>query len=242
VFLHRDYSLQELRVLAHFEDDILCEQYRADPHLDIHTFIADQIRILTGIVLARGQVKILVFGMIYGMGLAKLAAAIGVDIPMAQKVKWALKAAIPGLHSLEQGLKARAHEDLPIRTWGGRLYYCEEPTVRTTPVEVEVAGGWQSVVANPVHRPEVITWEYKLLNYLVQGSSADMTKEALIRYDAARQHGRFMLTVHDEINVSCAKKYAKKEMEILRKVMEGVEFDVEMLTEGKRGPNWGELK
>jgi DNA polymerase-1 len=242
VFLHRDYSQQELRVLAHFEDDILCEQYRADPRLDIHTFIANEIRILTGIVLARGQVKILVFGMIYGMGLAKLAQAIGVDIPLAQKVKWALKAAIPGLHSLEQGLKARAHEDLPVRTWGGRLYYCEEPTVSTAVEEVPVAGGWQTVVANPVQRPRIITWEYKMLNYLVQGSSADMTKEALIRYDREKQHGRFLVTVHDEVNVSCPRKYAAKEMEILRKVMEGVEFDVQMLTEGKYGPSWGRLE
>lgn len=243
VFLHRDYSQQELRVLAHFEDDILCEQYRANPKLDIHTFIANEIRILTGIVLARGQVKILVFGMIYGMGLAKLAAAIGVDIAMAQKVKWALRAAIPGLHALEQSLKARAHEDLPIRTWGGRLYYCEEPTLVTGgETAVETPTGWGTVVANPVLRPEVRTYEYKMLNYLVQGSSADMTKEAIIRYDAARQHGRFLVTVHDEINITCPKKYAKKEMEILRQVMEGVEFDVQMLTEGKMGPNWGSLE
>ena len=71
-----------------------------------------------------------------------------------------------------------------------------------------------------------------------------MTKEAIIRYDAAKKHGRFMLTVHDEINVSCpkGKRKADKEMEILREVMEGVEFDVAMLTEGKRGPNWGGLK
>ena len=243
VFLHRDYSQQELRVLAHFEDDILCEQYRANPRLDIHSFIADQIRILTGIVLARGQVKILVFGMIYGMGLVKLAAAIGVDIAMAQKVKWALRAAIPGLHNLEQGLKARAHEELPIRTWGGRLYYCEEPTlVMGGETAVETPNGWGVVVADPVNRPEIRTYEYKMLNYLVQGSSADMTKEAIIRYDAARQHGRFMVTVHDEVNVSCPKKYAAKEMEILRHVMEGVEFDVEMLTEGKIGPSWGKLE
>jgi DNA polymerase-1 len=243
LFLHRDYSQQELRVLAHFEDDILCEQYRVDPRLDIHTFIAEQIRILTGIPLRRGQVKILVFGMIYGMGLAKLAQAIGVDIGMAQKVKWALRAAIPGLHALEQGLKARAHEDLPIRTWGGRLYYCEEPTLVTGgETAVETPSGWGTVVANPVVRPEIRTWEYKMLNYLVQGSSADMTKEAIIRYDRAKQHGRFLVTVHDEINVSCPKKYAKKEMEILRQVMEGVEFDVQMLTEGKIGPSWGRLE
>ena len=230
-------------MLAHFEDDILREKYRENPRLDIHTFIQNEIRTLTGIVLSRGQVKILVFGMIYGMGLAKLSAAIGTDLDMAQKVKWALRAAIPGLHALEQRLKARAHEELPIRTWGGRFYYCEEPTLVTTgEVAVETPSGWGTVVANPVHRPEIRTYEYKMLNYLVQGSSADMTKEAIIRYDREKQHGRFLVTVHDEINVSCPYQHAKTEMEILRKVMEGVEFDVPMLTEGKVGLNWGKLE
>lgn len=243
VFLHRDYSQQELRVLAHFEDDILCDAYRKDPRLDIHTFVGNEIRILTGITLARGQVKILVFGMIYGMGLARLSEALKVDLDMARKVKWALRAAIPGLNDLENRLKARAKEELPIRTWGGRLYRCEEPTLVTGgETAVETPNGWGTVVANPVHRPEVRTYEYKMLNYLVQGSSADMTKEAIIRYDAAKVHGRFLVTVHDEINISCPKKYAKKEMEILKAVMEGVEFDVQMLTEGKMGPNWGSLE
>ena len=85
------------------------------------------------------------------------------------------------------------------------------------------------------------TFEYKLLNYLVQGSAADCTKEAIIRYDEAKQHGRFLVTVHDEINVSASKKYAKSEMAILREAMESIEFGLPMLSDGESGSNWADL-
>ena len=85
------------------------------------------------------------------------------------------------------------------------------------------------------------TFEYKLLNYLIQGSAADCTKEAIIRYDAVRQESRFLVTVHDEINISAPAKAIKKEMALLREAMQSVEFDVPMLSDGKTGPRWSSL-
>jgi len=85
-----------------------------------------------------------------------------------------------------------------------------------------------------------MTYEYKLLNYLVQGSAADITKEAILRYHRhPKRTGRFLVTVYDEINVSAKK--AAHEMEILRQCMEGIELDVLLLSDGKTGPNWGTL-
>lgn len=227
IILHRDYQGQELRVLAHFESDILCAAYRKDPRMDIHSFIQNEIRILTAIELTRSATKTLVFGIIYGMGLGKLAEALKCDVATASKVRWALRAAIPGLQGLEEELKSRGRAGSTIRTWGGRLYHVQPPLVNAAGTDIQ-------------------TFEYKLLNVLVQGSSADMTKEALIRYDAAKDKGRFLVTVHDEINITAPVTRrmgaAAKEMEILRKVMESVEFDVAMLTEGKMGPNWGKLE
>jgi DNA polymerase I-like protein with 3'-5' exonuclease and polymerase domains len=87
-----------------------------------------------------------------------------------------------------------------------------------------------------------MTYEYKLLNYLVQGSAADATKEAIIRHhNHPKREARFMVTVYDEINASAAKKRMALEMEILRETMESLEFDVPMLSDGKTGPNWGTL-
>jgi len=46
---------------------------------------------------------------------------------------------------------------------------------------------------------QVRDFGYRLFNYLIQGSSADITKEAVLRYDRSKKHGRLMLTVHDQI-------------------------------------------
>jgi DNA polymerase I-like protein with 3'-5' exonuclease and polymerase domains len=57
-----------------------------------------------------------------------------------------------------------------------------------------------------------------------------------------KKHGRFLITVHDEINISVPKEYADEEMEILKKAMNSVPLDVPLLSDGKVGPNWGNMK
>jgi DNA polymerase-1 len=221
VWGHRDYNQQELRILAHFEDDKLLARYVAEPRLDVHQFVKEEITNLTGMEFERRAVKILNFGMLYGMGLGKLAEGIGCDVNTARALRNGQRKALPGAFDLDKSIKAAAGEGEPIRTWGGRLYYCEPPLI--------ING-------------KKISFEYKLLNYLIQGSAADCTKEALIRYHEAKKHGRFLVTVHDEINISAPAKAMKEEMAILRDCMQGVEFDLPMLNDGKTGPNWGELK
>jgi DNA polymerase I-like protein with 3'-5' exonuclease and polymerase domains len=96
-----------------------------------------------------------------------------------------------------------------------------------------------------------MTYEYKLLNYLIQGSAADCTKEAILRYHRDdRRNGRFLVTVYDEINVSSqAEKTAKlrrlaaeHELKVLKEAMESIECDVLMLTDAKLGENWADAK
>lgn len=220
VFCSRDYSQQELRILAHFEDDDLLQHYTDDPSLDAHVLIGKLMAAVTGREFPRGHVKTVNFGKLYGMGKAALAEQLGSTLEIAQEVSAAHKRALPGVVLLEKGIKALAHANEPIRTWGGREYYVEEPKV--------IDG-------------RLRTFEYKLLNYLIQGSAADCTKEALIRYDAVRTDARFLVTVHDEINLSAPPKAVASEMKKLREAMRSVEFDVPMLSDGKVGPRWGEL-
>lgn len=221
VFCHRDYNQQELRILGHFEDDTLCAEYNDNPRMDIHTFVQEQIKEIYGLEISRGSTKILNFGMIYGMGLGKLAAGMGVTVDEAKKIKAAQLQAIPGLKRLSKEISQRGRDGLHISTWGGRQYYSEPPKI--------INGRKQ-------------TFEYKLLNYLIQGSAADCTKEAVIRYhDARKREGRFLVTVHDEINLSVPRAAVKSEMKLLREVMQSVEFDVPMLSDGKTGKNWASL-
>lgn len=220
VWCHRDYNQQELRILGHFENGSLCEQYNNDPRLDVHEFVRGAILELLGIQTERRQTKILNFGMIYGMGMGTLAEDMGVTVDEAKSLKSAQLTAIPGLKDLDKDIKRLGRAGEAIRTWGGRLYHAEEPKL-----------------INGRHQ----TFEYKLLNYLIQGSAADCTKEAVIRYHDVKKDGRFLVTVYDEINNSAPKKAYKQEMKLMREVMQSVEFDVPMLSDGKYGASWGEL-
>jgi DNA polymerase I-like protein with 3'-5' exonuclease and polymerase domains len=84
--------------------------------------------------------------------------------------------------------------------------------------------------------------DYALVNYLIQGSSADLTKQAIIDYEAAPKTSRFLSTVHDEVNISAPTDNLAAEIEHLREVMERDRLSVPMRAEITFGPSWGEQK
>lgn len=221
VWGRRDYNQQELRLLGHFEDDKLLERYKANPKLDIHNFVKAEIYRITGKDFARSKVKIIDFGMIYGYGLKALAEELRSTVEEAKELKAAHRRALPGVQELDRGIKDAAREGEPIRTLGGRLYYVEPPMI---------IDGHQ------------VTFEYKLLNYLIQGSAADATKQAMINYHKTKQAGRFTVQVHDELNISVPRAQAKEEMKILERAMAAIPVDVPLLSDGKTGKNWAVCK
>jgi DNA polymerase-1 len=220
VFLRRDYNQQELRILAHFEDDKLRTAYLENPRLDMHNYVRDEIQRVTGRLLDRSPVKIINFGLMYGMGQGKLADSMRVSVDEARTIIKAHRMGVPGVAVLEKNIKKLLSKDEPIVTWGGRVY-CVEP-----PKKID---------------GQLRTFEYKGLNYLIQGSAADCTKQAIINYHKTKKHGRFLACVHDEICISAPKSKAKEEMRILKEAMESVQFDVPMLSDGELGSSWGNL-
>jgi DNA polymerase I-like protein with 3'-5' exonuclease and polymerase domains len=165
-----------------------------------------------GINLERKPVKGLNLGLIYGMGLGKLAEKVDRSIDETRQIKATIMEMYPGLKALYADMKALAAANLPLRTWGSRLYYCEEP----------------KLIDGQLRR-----FDYKMVNLLIQGSAADCTKEAMIRYGETKpRHHRMLLTVHDELVASAPRGEMHEAMECLRVAMESVEFDVPMLSEG----------
>jgi DNA polymerase I-like protein with 3'-5' exonuclease and polymerase domains len=226
VLLDRDFNQQELRILAHYEGAAMAQAYIDNPVLDMHTFASNLIRDTTGFVfdpdpkLQRKAVKETAFGLIYGMGVPALSDKIECDPTTAKQVKAAYLNTFPSVRDLMDNIKKIGKRGEHITTWGGRCYFSEEPVL--------IKGHWQS-------------WEYKLINYLIQGSAADCTKEAIIRYDSIKKDGRFLMSVHDE-NVVCAPiKAAKKEMALLKQAMESIEFNVPMLSTGEFGYRWQDM-
>lgn len=222
VLIDRDYSQQEPRILAHFAGGDLLDAYVADPWIDFHDYARQELA-KKGYYYERKPVKIVNLGLMYGMGVGKLAEQIGATVEVATELKRAVLSLYPGLKDMYAEMKARARANQPIRTWGGREYYCEPP---------QLING------------RIVSFDYKMVNLLIQGSAADCTKEALIRFNVVRDPAwRILLNVHDQITVSVPRRDVKRAMEVLRSTMESVEFDVKILSEGSTSStNWAELK
>jgi DNA polymerase I-like protein with 3'-5' exonuclease and polymerase domains len=223
VILDRDFNQQELRILAHYEGGDMQTAYRNAPNLDLHAFAAELIRQSTGVIfdtdpkIARRITKETAFGLIYGMGIPALAEKLERSLEEAKIVKNAYLGTFPGVDELMEDLKYRGRHKEPVRTWGGRVYFAEEARA--------IDGYWRD-------------FSYKLINYLIQGSAADCTKEAIIRYDSIKKEGRFLITVHDENLVGAPKKCWRQEMQLMKQAMESVEFDVPMTSTGEWGYRW----
>jgi DNA polymerase-1 len=222
VLIDRDYSQQEPRILAHFDGGALMDKYIENPWIDFHDYAKAELEKM-GKFYDRKPVKNTNLGLIYGMGAPKLAIKNDMTVEESSELKKAILVLYPGLKQMYKDMKVRAKNKQPIRTWGGREYYCEEPKL--------VLG-------------RIREFDYKLVNVLIQGSAADCTKEAIIRfYYAKKPTWKLMLNVHDQLTASVPKKDVATGMEVLRTCMESVEFDVPMLSEGAiSNTNWAELR
>jgi len=221
MFIDRDYSQQEPRILADFDGDALLEQYLENPWLDFHDNAQEKLA-ERGKIYDRKPVKNTNLGLIYGMGVGTLAERNDMEVIEAKSLKNAILEMYPGLKEMYKEMKRRAKAGEPIRTWGGRVYYCEEPKLV---------------------RGRLMHFDYKMVNILIQGSGADCTKEAIIRFYKFKQPDwKLVLNVHDQLTVSIEPRWLGRAMPTLKKAMEELDFDVPMLTEGAVSrTNWGEL-
>lgn len=222
IWIKRDFSSQEIRILAHFEDGSLKLAYIADPNLDPHKMAQELIQAMQGILYDRKPIKITGFSIIYGSGATGLSIQLGSTYQEAYSIKEAYLSAMPGIRELMLDVQQRGRSGNPIRTWGGRLYYSEPPKV--------IDGRLRD-------------FHYKLLNYLIQGSAADQTKESLADWAETRAWSDiFLATVHDEINICAPAADAGAAMLRLKHAMNKDRFDVPFRSDGFMGPNWGSLE
>lgn len=224
LWIHRDFSGQEVRIFAHFEQGELADAYRADPRLDPHDWLKGEIAKVTGRELERTRVKNVTFARLYGGGAGAVQAqARTASLAEAREIMAFHDQALPGRRILTEEIMRLIRRGEPIRTTGGRLYYAEEPK--------RIKG-------------RMYTFEYKLINYLIQGSAADETKEAICQWyegGGASNGTRFLLTVYDEINLSAPHGVVDESMEFLREIMDGRDLSVPMRSDGKVGARWGDL-
>lgn len=125
----------------------------------------------------RGRSKLIQFCKLYGGGTARVAELLGVSLEEAETFVRDYDARLPGVKTFMKKMVDRARRDGHILNPFGRRY--------------------------PVQRD----YAYRAVNYLVQGSSAELMKNALVRVsnfcELPEWRGRVhvLLTIHDEIVV-----------------------------------------
>ena len=218
-----DFSSQELRLWAFFEGGSLAEKYRHEPNADLHTFSAELMSKAAGRTIIRDHAKTLVFAALYGAGPKKIAEMLNIPYEEARQLLDLYKSTVaPGLNTINEDLFTRYKAKAPFRTIGGRLLKGEPP---------KVING------------KIMNFAFKSLNALIQGSGADMTKEAMIKYSYTATNSHLLMSVHDEIVISVKEGFEKEEAEKLQYAMEhAFELDVPMLAEAKFGTRFSEVK
>jgi DNA polymerase I-like protein with 3'-5' exonuclease and polymerase domains len=231
-----DYSQQEPRVLVHYAAltggglkgaDEVIESYKTkDP--DFHQAVAD----MAGI--DRSTAKTINLGMMYGMGKGKLSSQLGLDKEETENLFAKFHANVPFVKQLMEQASRKAESVGYLRTLLGRKCRFDkwEPRSFGTHKSLSLVDA-QREYGRDIKR----AWTYKALNRLIQGSSADMTKKAMI--DLYEEGIISHIQVHDELNCSIE---SKEQATRIKEVMENtVELKVPLKVDMEIGPSWGEI-
>lgn len=247
-----DYSQQEPRWTTHFAAVMdlpaartAAQAYHDDPLLDNHQFMAD----LTG--LPRKHAKNIYLGLCYGEGGAKLCRDLGLPS------RWALITGRGG--NRQQQYFATKEEVMEARRKVSDGYFFETagqegqdildtfdtraPFIRQLAKKAEqkakergyiITGGGRRL--NFAQAPDGgYEYTHKALNRLIQGTSADQTKKALVALDAEGYN--IQLQVHDEINSSVeSEEEGYAQAKIMREIMPAT---VPFRVDTEIGSSWG---
>lgn len=233
-----DYSSQEPRLLVHYcailpdhmrhpmIDDMVAQFHAGNA--DLHQMTADIVGV------KRKQAKTINLGIMYGMGVGKMADQLGISQAEAKGLLEIYHTKVPFVRGIADLASKQAENNGQVRTVGGRV--CRFPM-------------WESRsfgYTKPLPHAEAMkeygpgirrAFTYKALNKLIQGSAADQTKKAMV--DCMREGLLPMLQVHDELcfNVESDAQAAK-----ITEIMEnGIQLMVPSKVDQDLQTNWGDV-
>ncbi|MNJ07241.1 DNA polymerase I [compost metagenome] len=245
-----DLSSIEYRILAHFAVGTGAEEvrraYQRDPHLDFHQLVCDMINELTGIGITRKSTKTINFGLLYGMGLDKLAASLMVPKDNAESMLNAYFDAQPYTKQTLEHYSAQANREGFVSTFMGRRARFESwVPARRGGRDMKPLRYQQAVEAYGPNLQRVGL--HKAVNRVLQGSAADCLKAAMLQYWEAGLFDAMpmLLTCHDENGFSY--DGSKIHQEALREARHQMEnpfggLRVPLISSCDSGPSWGAVE
>lgn len=254
-----DWSQIEYRLLVHYAaldrasgSRRMLRQYLDDPATDYHRFVQELVKEKLGREIPRKPIKNINFGLIYGMGAAKLGAMLGMNSEELDEFLSAYHKAIPFASEMRDNATAVARRRGFIRTILGRRRRFNQWESRdwdtskndgSLPLNAAVKkyGGRYAIRR---------AGTYKALNALIQGSAADLMKMAMLKvWQAGITSGtggplKIHLTVHDELDGSVPNTPEGHEaLAELKNIMEhAIKLQIPILAEGGIGENWAKAK
>jgi DNA polymerase-1 len=166
----------------------------------------------------RNLIKSMVYGRLYGAGVAKQALTAGVHEVQMKSVSDAFDARFPGMTHFQRSIedvgmrRFKAEGQGYVYTWTGRRLPCDDNRV------------------------------YTLVNYLIQGGAAEVFKSNLVKLDQADLTELLIVPVHDEIVLNAPRESAEEIKQLVRKCMTTTEGWNVPLTADVDGPleSWGD--
>jgi DNA polymerase-1 len=225
ILLSADYSQVELRIMAHFAgDESMRRAFAAGK--DIHAETAAVLfRVMPELVTRemRTRAKAINFGLLYGMGAARLGRETGLSIPEARQFIERYFQSFPKVRGWIDATLAQARTQGYVETILGRKR-------RFADINSE-DGRVRSFAENAA------------VNTPIQGSAADVIKKAMIaleqRLSTSKLHGQMLLQVHDELVLELPEKELAETQELVRECMEhAVELSVPLKVDFGHGANW----
>lgn len=245
-----DYSQIEYRFLGHFAvgrgSDDLRQAYIDDPRTDYHKRTQALVIDVARREIPRKPIKNMNFGLLYGMGEAKLNRQNNFSEEEGAEIFKIYHEAAPYVRETMKYCSEFADQNGYIATILGRrsrfeLYEPKRYDEDERPFALPYFAACDEWGSSNIRRSGL----HKAVNRLLQGSAADQMKAAMLK---AWQDGVFdrtgvpRLTVHDELDFSNPGGNEDAYQE-LKHIMETVlTLRLPVIAERESGPNWGNVK
>ncbi|MDT4761903.1 DNA polymerase I [Sphaerochaeta sp. PS] len=228
LFLSADYSQIELVVLAHMADDPGLKSAflkGVDVHSSTAALIFD-VPLQEVTSEQRRIAKTINFGVMYGMGPHSLAGDLKITHSEAKAFIEQYFARYSAVQAFIEKTREDAGQNGYVSTLLGHL---------RTITEIQSRNGVERAKAQRI-----------AVNTVIQGSAADIMKEAMLRIDKAlAEHSpstRLLLQIHDELVFEVAESELEKVHALVKEAMEGaVKLSLPLHASIETGKSWGEI-
>ncbi|XP_043953677.1 DNA polymerase nu-like isoform X7 [Gambusia affinis] len=236
-FLAADFCQVELRLLAHFSSDPELLRVFTDPQADVFTLLASQWKVVGVDEVTpedRERAKRIVYSVVYGAGRERLSGILGVNVEQASRFQDSFLQTYREVQAFIQRTIQQSHKQGYVVSLMGRRRLL--PNISSPDWGIRMQAERQAV------------------NFVVQGSAADLCKMAMITIfnlvsSSTSLSARLLAQLHDEllyeVEDSQVEQFAglvKSTMESLQHIHHvGVHLTVPLKVAVSVGKSWGSM-